>query len=828
MKVPFAVVGFAGLAVVGGIGGLTGFTRTANADITTCQPAFKFDPGFGLTAVASTPALTDLAVWDADGVGPQQPKTVLAGLLTRLGNAATNDMIIAFDPATQTWAPVGGGFRMGDGTPTAVAVSPSGELYVAGSMGQLGGTPGGGPQVFVGGIARWDGTQWNPLGTGIQSGFAVQDMTFLPNGDLIVAGGFTSAGGVAGTNAVARWNGSSWSSIAGGRPNRSYFSVAVDRFGDVYVAGQNSSGQGIVEKFVANAWLQVGPTLSSLVFDLVIDPITDQPIVSGNFLTNDPSLPQNQQTRIARWDSTLWKALGTSNNVSGPIRILADSTIAAFFNARLQAYDRAANSWSAISPTVGAQDFFVLPDGDVVFTGAFTTVDGQSAPRAIRWGKSKECPYIDAQFTSNSPIDQGWITTWDGGAGATSITDDTLVGVSDSELAIEAGNQVFFKSSAAWRGDRSGAYGGRLRVVANNAFSSNTCFGPTTNTFANLILEGNGLTLYRQGEPAEVLRNRLVFVAPLDNTDGGWRLDSVTGPVATNQQVLSVLKDLLAIKIARNLPHQIPCNNAANTGRKFGIDSVQIFTVPLQTSFNFTRERTDGDVGDTQGWSSDGDTTVLNSPTPGVLLSDEIPNGPWRNLVVPAAGLGEMSQFYGRSIIYKLKTDIIQDNLPLPLLTLESAFGEVLEYYGPTLPGITDFNFFSVPLSATGFSGGTGWLIAGTATSPSENIMRKTLGNLVNIRIRCEFSQTGDTAQFKDYLITQPFSGPVCDSIDFNNDGSLFDPTDVDAFLSVFSEGPCIPASATCNDVDFNNDTSIFDPQDIDAFFSVFSEGPCF
>jgi enterochelin esterase-like enzyme len=68
----------------------------------------------------------------------------------------------------------------------------------------------------------------------------------------------------------------------------------------------------------------------------------------------------------------------------------------------------------------------------------------------------------------------------------------------------------------------------------------------------------------------------------------------------------------------------------------------------------------------------------------------------------------------------------------------------------------------------------------------------------------------------------------TCDSIDFNNDGSLFDPTDVDAFLSVFSEGLCIPATATCNDVDFNNDTSLFDPRDIDAFLSVFSEGPCF
>jgi hypothetical protein len=69
--------------------------------------------------------------------------------------------------------------------------------------------------------------------------------------------------------------------------------------------------------------------------------------------------------------------------------------------------------------------------------------------------------------------------------------------------------------------------------------------------------------------------------------------------------------------------------------------------------------------------------------------------------------------------------------------------------------------------------------------------------------------------------------GNVCDSIDFNNDGSLFDPTDIDAFLSVFSEGPCLPAGTTCNDLDFNNDGSLFDPADIDSFLSVFSEGPC-
>jgi hypothetical protein len=67
----------------------------------------------------------------------------------------------------------------------------------------------------------------------------------------------------------------------------------------------------------------------------------------------------------------------------------------------------------------------------------------------------------------------------------------------------------------------------------------------------------------------------------------------------------------------------------------------------------------------------------------------------------------------------------------------------------------------------------------------------------------------------------------ICDVIDFNNDDSSFDPQDIDAFLSVFSEGPCVPATRTCNDIDFNNDGGIFDPCDIDSFVVLFSEGPC-
>ncbi len=83
------------------------------------------------------------------------------------------------------------------------------------------------------------------------------------------------------------------------------------------------------------------------------------------------------------------------------------------------------------------------------------------------------------------------------------------------------------------------------------------------------------------------------------------------------------------------------------------------------------------------------------------------------------------------------------------------------------------------------------------------------------------------SGQVTAWRLEMPMSSVICDTIDFNSDTSLFDPQDIDAFLSVYSEGPCIPANASCNDIDFNNDGSLFDPCDIDAFLLVFSEGPC-
>ncbi len=92
-------------------------------------------------------------------------------------------------------------------------------------------------------------------------------------------------------------------------------------------------------------------------------------------------------------------------------------------------------------------------------------------------------------------------------------------------------------------------------------------------------------------------------------------------------------------------------------------------------------------------------------------------------------------------------------------------------------------------------------------------------------RVRCRVANDCGDVKTNQAIIT--ISDSCCDSIDFNNDTSFFDPQDIEAFLSVYGEGPCIPDLATCNDIDFNNDGSLFDPCDIDSFLLQFAEGPC-
>jgi hypothetical protein len=143
------------------------------------------------------------------------------------------------------WVP---GFESGDQginaegfVGNAVEALPGGGFVVGGFFVEAGGVP-------AESIAQWTGQAWKPLGAGLRpdktSQYAeVIDLAVLPNGDIVAAGLFAFAGDVAARN-IARWNGSSWFPLGsgiGGIPR----ALAVLPNGHLVVAGQILSAGGV-------------------------------------------------------------------------------------------------------------------------------------------------------------------------------------------------------------------------------------------------------------------------------------------------------------------------------------------------------------------------------------------------------------------------------------------------------------------------------------------------------------------------------------------------------------------------------------------------------
>jgi hypothetical protein len=86
-------------------------------------------------------------------------------------------------------------------------------------------------------------------------------------------------------------------------------------------------------------------------------------------------------------------------------------------------------------------------------------------------------------------------------------------------------------------------------------------------------------------------------------------------------------------------------------------------------------------------------------------------------------------------------------------------------------------------------------------------------------------ADTGDDVIVGDYCVIAPPTGPVCDSIDFNNDGLFPDDADLLEFLSVLAGSEC--STGACNDIDFNNDGLFPDDSDLISFLTVLAGGDC-
>ena len=338
-----------------------------------CEPAWHpFESG-GEIGVSDT--VPDLTVWNGD--------LIVAGAFTTAGGRTVNH-IARWDG--KAWHPLtsGGEIGVNGGWVRAVTVW-NGDLIAAGSFTSAGGRT-------VNRIARWDGKAWHPLASGGEigvTGGVVRAVTVW-DGDLIVGGTFTMAGGQT-ANQIVRWDGSMWHPFTSG--------------------GEIGLGDLCCAPMVLDLTVWKG--------DL---------IVAGKF----PSAGGQTVNHIARWDGEAWHPFTTSGGQTG------------------------------VSIHVVGVAALTLWNGDLIAGGDFHAAGGQTVNYIARWDGSKWHP-----FTSGGQI--GVASNW--GVWALTVWNGDLVAGGD---VFSAGGQ-FVNRIARWDGEAWHPFSSGGQVgVAGPSFTSET------------------------------------------------------------------------------------------------------------------------------------------------------------------------------------------------------------------------------------------------------------------------------------------------------------------------------------------------------------------
>jgi hypothetical protein len=258
----------------------------------------------------------DMAVHD-DGTGPA---LYVGGVFSNAGGSSANS--IAKWNGT-SWSRLGSGM----GTPgnlnsvQALVSHDDGSgpaLYAGGDFNAAGG-------VTARNLARWNGSSWEALAGGLLSGQVLDLVVFDDGGGpALYAGGMFAFVGTVPAYYVAKWDGSGWSALGSGL-NGIAMVLAVHDDGSgpaLYVGGTFLQAGGIpagrLARWNGSSWSTVGSAMGSYVAALAVHDDGNGPelYAGGDFLSTG-LVPVN---RIARFDGTFWRPLG--GGLNGPVYAL--------------------------------------------------------------------------------------------------------------------------------------------------------------------------------------------------------------------------------------------------------------------------------------------------------------------------------------------------------------------------------------------------------------------------------------------------------------------------------------------------------------------------
>jgi hypothetical protein len=179
------------------------------------------------------------------------------------------------------------------------------DVYAGGWFSTAGGVP-------ASCIAKWNGSAWSALGSGMNDGVYALAVSGT---DLYAGGDFATAGGVA-VSRIAKWNGSAWSALGG--MNGPVYALAVSGT-DVYAGGWFTGAVGVPANYIAkwngSSWSALGTGMNSDVYALSVSG-TD--VYAGGWFSTAGGVPASC---IAKWNGSAWSALGSG--MDGRVSALA-------------------------------------------------------------------------------------------------------------------------------------------------------------------------------------------------------------------------------------------------------------------------------------------------------------------------------------------------------------------------------------------------------------------------------------------------------------------------------------------------------------------------
>lgn len=225
---------------------------------------------------------------------------------TELGYQTTvsNFANIGYRDTDGVWKAMGTG---ANGVVHNLIVGPDRSVYAGGAFTLMGGV------ADTRGIAKWNGIAWSPLSTGITGGLGqIEAMAIGADGALYIGGPFALAGGIANTQGIAKWDGSVWTPLGTGM-NGSVYALAVGPDGYLYAGGNFTSAGGVAVNYLAkwdgSTWSAVGSGTSSAVNDIVFGPDGSM-YICGGFATAGGVTVNG----VAKWNGVAFSALGSGLN----------------------------------------------------------------------------------------------------------------------------------------------------------------------------------------------------------------------------------------------------------------------------------------------------------------------------------------------------------------------------------------------------------------------------------------------------------------------------------------------------------------------------------